>query len=291
MERSRISCAKGNLNDAETYYKKAISLVPQGSNPHYDGGYGVPASFSGQIASLADCFAQQNQYERAKTLFLQAISTQPDGGYQWGLAELYIKSRKYEDAELLLLKLLANATGNPKMMFRENLRTPQEILFMLGKAYEGNNELTNAEHCYIKSLNLSKNSSTYPYKLMEMGKFYLRLNNTTKAKQLVDLAISERMEKSTLKALSASELECLAEIASVEKKPELANKLFLETLRKYDSSVAIKEKIDTEIKYMEFLRKLNRKEEAESLSKKVKDDQLHLKQLEFERGYVFNVYK
>lgn len=291
MEKARISCAEGQLEASDGYYKRASSLANSGSNPIYDGGYGVPASFSGQIASLADCYAQQNQFERAKTLFLQAISLQPDGGYDWGLAQMYLDFQKYQDAELILEKLLTRANSLPRTRFRENFRSLEETFFMLGKSYEGSTKIAKAENCYQESLRLSKNSTTYPFRLMEIGKFYLRQNNIDKAKKFVNSAISERIEKSTIKILTPSEQEFLAEIACAEKKFDMAEKLLLEALKKYDSSVPIKEKIDTEIKYVHLLRTLNRQKEAEALSRTVKDHQTLLKQLELRRGHIYNIYK
>lgn len=185
INEARDSCFQENFAQAEALERQAASSIKPGENPGFYGGVGIPGSYSGQLASLASVYAGHKRYEKAESLFKQAIALNPETNYQSGLAELYKYQKKFDLARRLYEK---EAVRQVKYKDKDGYNyILASTLFDLGDCYRGLNKTEQAEKLYNESIGFLKNcrkqdKGYLAYKLEKLGNFYFSIQKYDKAK-------------------------------------------------------------------------------------------------------------
>lgn len=239
MQKSRNACAEGNFKLTEEYLQKATSSYGPEKYPDYGPGPGFPIGFSGQLASLADCYAWWGKFDRAESLFKQAIALKPDGGYEAGLGKMYRQQGKNTEAEQCFQKmvLMLKKTYKPKNDDTFHFLGLDVALFDLGDCYYSEGKLVQAESEYEQGLQVLQESSMrspgfLEYRLMSVGNFYLSQRNIPKAKSCFQrvVAIEEQLPKIESNYLDKAS-NSLAKIAAAETDSKLAEMMYAQALK------------------------------------------------------------
>lgn len=192
MNEARDSCFHENFAQAEALERQAASNIKPGENPGFYGGVGIPGSYSGQLASLAGVYAGHERYEKAESLFKQAIALNPETNYQSGLAELYKYQKKFDLASRLYEK---EAVRQVKYTDKDGCNYYlASTLFDLGDCYRGLNKTEQAQKAYQESIGFLKNcrkqdKGYLAYKLEKLGNFYFSIQKHDRAKECFEEAL------------------------------------------------------------------------------------------------------
>jgi tetratricopeptide (TPR) repeat protein len=107
MEEARSACARRDFKTAEDNLSKAMAEVKGcvGAPPKYESFTpSSPASLSGELAALAECYDIHGKHDRSEALFKEAIARaapEDEYFYKGVLAHQYGAHQEYEKAELL----------------------------------------------------------------------------------------------------------------------------------------------------------------------------------------------
>lgn len=124
IEKARSAAERGDFTLAEDFLKNRLTKAEKdGQNPKYGTPYlGFPTSLSGELASLAECYLHYGKFDRAESLFKQAIALAPgERLYEGGLADLYAKQKKYGEAEAILKQAMTMAKDKQYRYYQDKL--------------------------------------------------------------------------------------------------------------------------------------------------------------------------
>jgi len=298
MQKARQSCEQGDFVHSDEHLRRALSHVQTGQNPAYTTGPGVPRNLSGQLATLAGCYADWQKYDRAESLYKQAFALSPEGRYEGGLADLYRKQGKISDAVLQLQKLVHDEETSyvPKNDNTLHWMGLESTLFDLADCYAVQGNFADAESVYKRGLQVLRESSEsdghLAARLIQVGKFYFKHGNLAQAKSLFEqaLSVAEQIQYVGGETHTAEEVSCLADLYSAEGVHDKAESLYRQALQGY-YSFPTDEEIATRRNYASLLRQLKRVPEAEEMESIANDRQQALsKQRTGPKAYGRTIY-
>ncbi|QTY26658.1 tetratricopeptide repeat protein [Flavobacterium sp. CS20] len=134
----------------------------------------VLANISAQNISLAMNYAEQGEYEKAKSIYQKLYEQNPNNqDYLLGLADTYIQLNEFKKAEKLLYNYIKKPTKSPNIMVE------------LGYVFQIQKDSVNANIWYEKAIDIVKTRNVYAYTI---GQAFQKHNLLERAIQTYEIA-------------------------------------------------------------------------------------------------------
>ncbi|WP_454245445.1 tetratricopeptide repeat protein [Psychroflexus sp. MBR-150] len=134
----------------------------------------VLANISAQNISLAMNYAEQGEYEKAKSIYQKLYEQNPNNqDYLLGLADTYIQLNEFKKAEKLLYNYIKKSTKSPNIMVE------------LGYVFQIQKDSVNANIWYEKAIDIVKTRNVYAY---TTGQAFQKHNLLERAIQTYEIA-------------------------------------------------------------------------------------------------------
>jgi tetratricopeptide (TPR) repeat protein len=273
MENSREACAKGNFAESDKWLEMALAdgakynMKP----PRFHAGRRQysPDSLSGELATLADCYAFWHKYDKAASLFEQAVTISPNkdvpdkGGsiFMERLAGLYTEQGKYADAERLFTQLFQMSKNH---YTGTNARFTHKSRIHLADCYAKQGKYAQAKRLYLEDINSLENAPQglgqwlLPESLVSAGKFYLDRNDVEQANIYFERALSSSKIAGSQLAEAQGHMAYICDKQGNATKSESLYKMALQDNR----GLPPDEKITILRNYVDLLKRLGKMSEA-----------------------------
>lgn len=176
MEYAELCYNFNNFNEAEEYYKKALSVTRNKREIDCEDDVALMLLESILLCDIADVYSMTNRYNDSENYYLQSIdiinkmdAPNPNGkfailaGYQLGLAQLYCKNKRFKES-ITLLKSLEKALSQSKNSYIYSVTKYKaqlaEAIMTLGWVYYSTKQYARSEKEYTKAIELYQHLTT-----------------------------------------------------------------------------------------------------------------------------------